>query len=142
MAELGSMLASAVVSMLKKQIGSAIGGQITLQMDLSKDLRRMAMTLESVEAVLRDAERRSVGDAAVRLWLKRLEDAAYDISGMLDELEGHGEEGIQTAASEDKFVANLDWFGKERSIFRFFRFLLIVLEVWSGKKLNVYDRFD
>ena len=47
----------------------------------------MRDTLESIEAVLEDAERRSVEDAAVRLWLKRLTRASYDISDIFDELD-------------------------------------------------------
>lgn len=73
---------------MSQQIGAAIVGQIKLQRDFDKDLTQMKMALESVEAVLMDAERRSIQDAAVRLWLKRLKDAMYDISHMLDEFEG------------------------------------------------------
>nr|ACS49659.1 NBS-LRR disease resistance protein family-2 [Oryza ridleyi] len=100
MAELGGMVASAVLSMVKRQISSAIGGQMTLQMDLSKDLTKMKMALQSVEAVLHDAERRSIDDVAVRLWLKRLKDVAYDISDMLDAFEGDDQEEAQTSASK------------------------------------------
>jgi len=44
-------------------------------------------TLELVQAVLRDAERRSAREEAVSLWLKMLKNAAYDISDMLDDFE-------------------------------------------------------
>nr|XP_034583172.1 uncharacterized protein LOC117846164 [Setaria viridis]TKW40103.1 hypothetical protein SEVIR_1G224100v2 [Setaria viridis] len=43
--------------------------------------------LELVQALLRDAERRSVRKEAVNLWLKMLKNAAHDISDMLDEFE-------------------------------------------------------
>ncbi|CAL4988566.1 unnamed protein product [Urochloa decumbens] len=87
MPKLEAMLASSVLSVVSQQIGATIRGQIRLQWDFSKDLNKMKMALESVEAVLRDAERRSIQDAAVRLWLKRLKDAMYAISDMLDEFE-------------------------------------------------------
>jgi hypothetical protein len=45
--------------------------------------------LESVEAVLKDAERRLIKDAAVRLWLERLKNAMYDISNVIDEFEAN-----------------------------------------------------
>uniref|UniRef100_A0A0E0IZJ7 NB-ARC domain-containing protein n=1 Tax=Oryza nivara TaxID=4536 RepID=A0A0E0IZJ7_ORYNI len=83
----GAMLASAVLKVATQKIGSAIGGQLMLRWSLTRDLEEMKDTMASIEAVLQDAERRSVRDAAVRLWLKRLKDAAYDISDLLDELE-------------------------------------------------------
>jgi hypothetical protein len=83
MPKLEAMLASSVLNLVSHQISEVIGGQIKLQLDLDKDLKKMKMALESVEAVLKDAERRSIQDAAVRLWLKRLKDAMYDISDML-----------------------------------------------------------
>jgi hypothetical protein len=83
----GGMLASAVLKVVFKQICAVIGGQITLQKDFTKDLLKMKMTLESVSAVLRDAERKSIENSSVQLWLRRLKNAMYDISDMLDEFE-------------------------------------------------------
>ncbi|CAO2189401.1 unnamed protein product [Urochloa humidicola] len=88
MAHIGVMLASAVLNVVLKEIGAAIGGQIKLQKDFTKDLKKMKMMLESVAAVLEDADRQSIEDRGVQLFLKRLKNAMYDISDMLDELEG------------------------------------------------------
>ncbi|XP_047085461.1 putative disease resistance protein RGA4 [Lolium rigidum] len=87
MAAVGGMLASAVIKVVIGQIGSAIGGEIKLHWNMKKDLENMKMTLESVEAVLSDAEVLSVMDNSALLWLKRLKDAMYDISDMLDDFE-------------------------------------------------------
>jgi enamine deaminase RidA (YjgF/YER057c/UK114 family) len=81
------MLVSSVLSVVSQQIGATIRGHIRLQWDFNKDLIKMKMALESVQAVLKDAERQSIQDATVRLWLKRLKDAMYAISDMLDEFE-------------------------------------------------------
>ncbi|XP_051210631.1 uncharacterized protein [Lolium perenne] len=91
MAELGGMLAAAILKVVSDQIGSAIGGQITLQKNFDKDLRKMKMALESVEALLKVAERRSITDEPTLLWLKRLKDAMYAISDMIDEFEADTE---------------------------------------------------
>ncbi|CAN6248008.1 unnamed protein product [Urochloa humidicola] len=95
MPDLGGMIASAVLKVVMQQLSSAISrpitGQILLQLKFSEDLKKMKMALQSVEAVLQDAERRSVEDATVRLWLKRLKDAMYDISDMLDEFEAEAQ---------------------------------------------------
>uniref|UniRef100_A0A0E0MDS5 Uncharacterized protein n=1 Tax=Oryza punctata TaxID=4537 RepID=A0A0E0MDS5_ORYPU len=87
MAEVGSMVSSAVLKVVGEQIGSAISGQISLQQDFSKDLDKMKTTLEKLKAVLKDAERKSIREESVRLWLKQLKYVMYDISDMLDEFE-------------------------------------------------------
>ncbi|CAO2174009.1 unnamed protein product [Urochloa humidicola] len=87
MAEIGGMLASAVLKAAAAKLGAAAGDRIMLQWKFSKDLEDMRDTLESIEAVLEDAERRSIEDASVRLWLERLTRASYDISDMFDEIE-------------------------------------------------------
>lgn len=87
MAEVGAMLTSAVLKMMGEKIGSAIGGRIKLQWDFNDDLKDMKMTLETIEAFLKDAERRSIKEKSVRLWLRRLKNAMYNISDMIDGFE-------------------------------------------------------
>ncbi|KAF7009277.1 hypothetical protein CFC21_023835 [Triticum aestivum] len=87
MAALGGMLAAAILKVVGDQVGSLIGGQIALQMNLDKDLKKMKMALESVEAVLKVTERRSITDELTCLWLKRLKDFLYEVSDMIDEFE-------------------------------------------------------
>jgi len=96
MAELGSLLASAILKVVCQKIGLAIGDRIKLQDNFIDDLEGMKMTLESVAALLNDAERRSIDEEAVRLWLKRLKDAMYGIDDMMDEIEA----GTKPAASK------------------------------------------
>lgn len=90
-AEVGGMLASAVLKVATQKLGAAIAGRVMLQWNFDKDLEGMKATLESVDAVLRDAERRSIRDAAARLWLKRLKAAAYNVSDLLDEFHARAE---------------------------------------------------
>ncbi|VAH11624.1 unnamed protein product [Triticum turgidum subsp. durum] len=87
MAALGGMLAAAMLKVVGDQVGSLIGGQIALQMNLDKDLKKMKMALESVTAVLKVAERQSITDELTGLWLKRLKDFLYEVSDMIDEFE-------------------------------------------------------
>jgi hypothetical protein len=96
MAELGGMLASAILKVVYQKISSAIEDQIKLQQYFGDDLEGMKMTLESVAALLSDAERRSIDEEAVRLWLKRLKDAMYSIDDMIDEFEA----GTKPSASK------------------------------------------
>ncbi|XP_037423460.1 putative disease resistance protein RGA1 [Triticum dicoccoides] len=84
-AVVGGMVASGVIKVVIKQLGSAIVGKVKLHKNLTKDLEKMKMTLESVEAALSDAERRSITDSSALLWVNRLKAAMYDISDMLDD---------------------------------------------------------
>nr|AAQ06282.1 putative NBS-LRR type resistance protein [Triticum monococcum] len=62
------MVASGVIKVVIKQIGSAIVGKIKLHKNLTKDLEKMKMT-------------------SALLWVNRLKAAMYDISDMLDDFE-------------------------------------------------------
>ncbi|XP_026377569.1 putative disease resistance protein RGA3 [Papaver somniferum] len=51
-----------------------------------KDLQKLRNTLEMIAAVTSDAEMKQVKDQVVRLWLRRLQNIAYDIDDVLDEM--------------------------------------------------------
>lgn len=87
MAGVAGLLTSALVKIVGDKLGSTIGQQANLVWNFSRDLEDMKDTMESMAAVLKDAERRSIREDSVRLWLKRLKNAALDISDMLDEFE-------------------------------------------------------
>ncbi|KAI5009304.1 hypothetical protein ZWY2020_011441 [Hordeum vulgare] len=94
MAGIGAMIAAALLKEVVQQIGSLVGGQIKLQQSLDKDLKEMKMTLESIEALLKDAEHANTNNC-MRLWLSRLRDAMYGIADMIDDFEA-GTEADQT----------------------------------------------
>ena len=96
MAELGGLLASDILKVVCQRIGLVIGDRIKLQANFIHDLEGMKMTLDSVSALLNDAERRSIQEEAVRLWLRRLKNATYSIDDMMDEIEA----GTKPAASK------------------------------------------
>ncbi|VAI51711.1 unnamed protein product [Triticum turgidum subsp. durum] len=91
MAHVAGLLASAVVSAVGNKLGSAIGDEVTMLCSFKDDLQDMKDTLEYMEAALKDAEKRSVTEELVRVWLNRLKHAAYDISYMLDEFKANSE---------------------------------------------------
>ncbi|KAM0860314.1 hypothetical protein ACQ4PT_046631 [Festuca glaucescens] len=63
----------------------------------------MKMALESVDALLEDAGKRSVTDKSTLLWLKRLKDEMYAISDMIDEFEADTEVISQPSARKFSF---------------------------------------
>ncbi|XP_030940104.1 putative disease resistance protein RGA4 [Quercus lobata] len=60
--------------------------QIGLAWGFKDELTRLRDSVEMIQAVLADAERRQVGEERVKLWLQRLKDVAYDADDVLDEL--------------------------------------------------------
>ncbi|XP_039823595.1 disease resistance protein RGA2-like [Panicum virgatum] len=82
---LAGFLTSAVVNIAKDKLASAIAEQANLLWNFGDDLENMNSVLESISAELQDAERRSVKEKLVQLWLKRLKNAAFDISDLLDD---------------------------------------------------------
>lgn len=79
------LLASAFVGIAKDKLGSSIAEQASLLWNFGEDLEEMKDHLETISAVLVDAERRSVKEDLVRLWLKRLRHASIDISDVLED---------------------------------------------------------
>ena len=81
----------------KSQFGTGTKSRIySSEENFIHDLEGMKMTLDSVSALLNDAERRSIQEEAVRLWLRRLKNAMYSIDDMMDEIEA----GTKPAASK------------------------------------------
>jgi hypothetical protein len=89
MAEIGGMLATAVVKAAFGKVAAAAGDRVAQHRRFGKDIQYMRDALESIEALMEDAERRSVEDKSVQLWLSRLTTASYDISDIFDELEAN-----------------------------------------------------
>jgi hypothetical protein len=82
---LASLLISGVVGIAKDKLGAAIADQADLLWNFGDDLEDMRSVLESISAALEDAEKRSVKEKLVQLWLKRLKNAALDISDMVED---------------------------------------------------------
>ena len=82
---LAGFLTSGIVNIAKDKLASAIAEQANLLWNFGDDLEDMNSTLESISAALQDAERRSVKEKLVQLWLKRLKNAALDISDMMED---------------------------------------------------------
>ncbi|KAF0912141.1 hypothetical protein E2562_013031 [Oryza meyeriana var. granulata] len=93
MEDVVGLLASAIVTQVVGKASSAMGDQVMLLCNYKDDLKE---TLKSMEAVLKDAEGRSVKDEHVRLWLKRLKNVALDISDMLDEFDTHNDKNASS----------------------------------------------
>jgi hypothetical protein len=82
---LAGLLTSAVVGVAKDKLASVIAEKANFLWNFEDDLEDMMAVLETISAALQDAERRSVKEKLVLLWLKRLKNSALDISDMLQD---------------------------------------------------------
>ncbi|GLT37342.1 hypothetical protein SLA2020_116640 [Shorea laevis] len=76
-----------IVDATISKVISAAREQINLAVSWKVELNRLCGKLDMIRAVLQDAERRQVGDAAVKLWLGKLRDVARDVEDVLDEVD-------------------------------------------------------
>ncbi|XP_031255736.1 putative disease resistance protein RGA3 [Pistacia vera] len=84
-------MADAIVSIVLEQLTSfavqEIKGGVSLVTGAGKAVESLPSTLGTVQAVLRDAEEKQVKDKAVKLWLDKLKDAAYDMEDVFSQLD-------------------------------------------------------
>ncbi|WVZ50162.1 hypothetical protein U9M48_001443 [Paspalum notatum var. saurae] len=99
------LLTSAFVKIAKDKLGSAIGEQANLLWNFGSDLEDMKDTLDTISAALEDAEGRSVKENVVRLLLKRLKQAALDISDILEDYQDTSDQA--TTAKMPRFLSCL-----------------------------------
>ena len=82
-------MAESLVSSLLEQIASIAvqeaEQEIRLVIGVDEEVRKLEGNLRIIQAVLDDAEKRQLTEAAVKLWLKRLKDVSYEMDNVLDE---------------------------------------------------------
>ncbi|KAJ7950979.1 Disease resistance protein [Quillaja saponaria] len=82
-------MATAFVSELLRQMTIIISQeteqQIKLVVGAKKQVHKLTSNLQAIQAVLEDAEKKQVKEAAVRDWLDKLKQASYDMDDVLDE---------------------------------------------------------
>ncbi|KAL2530507.1 putative disease resistance RPP13-like protein 1 [Forsythia ovata] len=77
---------SATIEVTLEKLLAIAAEEFNLVRGFKQDLANLTDSLLSIKAVLKDADRRQVNDDAVKLWLKKLEDVAYDAEYVLDEI--------------------------------------------------------
>ncbi|GLT37489.1 hypothetical protein SLA2020_118030 [Shorea laevis] len=82
---MGDLVLGPIVDATISKVISAATQQINLAVSWKAELRRLCNKLTMIRAVLQDADRRQVGDSAVKLWLENLRDVAREAEDVLDE---------------------------------------------------------
>ncbi|XP_034929521.1 putative disease resistance protein RGA4 [Populus alba] len=78
-------IVSALASTVMGNLNSSILQELGLAGSLETDLEHLERTFITTQAVLQDAEVKQWKDKAVKVWLRHLKDAAYDVDDLLDE---------------------------------------------------------
>ncbi|KAK2981311.1 hypothetical protein RJ640_007012 [Escallonia rubra] len=77
---------SALVTVLFEKLASGELLNLARRQGIYSHIETWSLTLEKVEAVLGDAEEKQITDKPVNKWLEQLQDLAYDLDDILDEL--------------------------------------------------------
>ncbi|KAK8959940.1 putative disease resistance protein RGA4 [Platanthera guangdongensis] len=72
------VVATSLLSFVSDQLESKAHSEFALLTGAEEELRKLERTLSTIQHVLEDAETKQVKDRALRSWLKKLKDLAYD----------------------------------------------------------------
>ncbi|KAK6266378.1 hypothetical protein QUC31_017215 [Theobroma cacao] len=75
----------AVVEVILARVISLAAEHISVALGFKEELTMLHDSLIIIQALLQDADRRQEGDRAVKLWLEKLTDVAYEADDVLDE---------------------------------------------------------
>ncbi|CAA2996299.1 disease resistance RPP13 1 [Olea europaea subsp. europaea] len=89
----------AILTVLLEKLASGELMKFLRRVGIDAQLEEWRTTLSMIKAVLTDAENKQTGDVAVKEWLKDLEDLAYDLEDLVDEL---NTEALQRKLNENK----------------------------------------
>ncbi|XP_047961941.1 putative disease resistance protein RGA4 [Salvia hispanica] len=80
---------AAVIEVLVQNLIDHSKAEISLIRGLDKEAEKLAGSLETIQQLLNDAESRTIPGGAVKSWLRKLEDVAFDADNVLDEIKYH-----------------------------------------------------
>jgi Leucine-rich repeat (LRR) protein len=79
--------AFSVAEKVIEKLGSLSHQEICSAWGISSDLKRLELTMSTIQAVLLDAEEKQVKNRGLTVWLEQLKDVFYDAVDVLDEFE-------------------------------------------------------
>ncbi|XP_042026634.1 putative disease resistance protein RGA1 [Salvia splendens] len=82
-------VSSAAIEVLVQNLINLFRDEYSLFRGLDEDAQQLQRTLGTIQAYLNDAEKKSITQDSVKIWLRELEDVAFDADNVLDELSYH-----------------------------------------------------
>lgn len=83
----GAASASALIQLVFEKLASSALEEFRLLLDVHEDLENLRSVMSMIQDVLEDAEKRSIREKALRNWLRKLEDAAFEVDDVLGEFQ-------------------------------------------------------
>ncbi|XP_010908948.1 putative disease resistance protein RGA3 [Elaeis guineensis] len=83
---MAEVVASSLLRLVFDKLGNKILKEFGMSRGVDKELKKLESTLSTIHDVLEDAEARQVKEKALRGWLRKLKDVAYDVDDVLDEV--------------------------------------------------------
>ncbi|CAL5394458.1 unnamed protein product [Camellia sinensis] len=68
-----------------QNLNSLIQKEVGLLWGVDKEMKKLSSTLTTIQAVLEDAEQKQSQEKAIQNWLRKLNDAAYEVEDILDD---------------------------------------------------------
>ncbi|XP_057778291.1 putative disease resistance protein RGA4 [Salvia miltiorrhiza] len=97
--------AAAVLQVLVQNLVDLCKKEISQIRGVRKDAEKLAGSLDMIKKFLNDAEKRDITGEAVKGWLEKLEDVAFDADNVLDEINYHNlSKQIKPAEPEEEKV--------------------------------------
>ncbi|XP_042497555.1 putative disease resistance protein RGA4 [Macadamia integrifolia] len=117
------MVIDAVLRVVLQNINSLLQQEFGLVWGVDEEMRRLSDTLATIRDVLEDAKKKQFKDKAIKSWLKKLKDAAYDADDILDECAAKSlqfEDQMRSCGNCTNQVSHsfLSWFNFEQLVFR------------------------
>ncbi|RVW83147.1 putative disease resistance protein RGA4 [Vitis vinifera] len=79
-----TLMEDALVSIVLERLASVLEQQVTLLVGVKSEVDNLKSTLQSIRAVLADAEKRRFSEELVKVWLERLKDISYQMDDVVD----------------------------------------------------------
>ncbi|RVW20208.1 putative disease resistance protein RGA3 [Vitis vinifera] len=79
-----TLMADALVSIVLERLASVLEQEVTLVVGVGSEVDNLNSTLQSIRAVLADAEKRQFSEELVKVWLERLKDISYQMDDVVD----------------------------------------------------------
>ncbi|XP_075653858.1 uncharacterized protein LOC142624203 [Castanea sativa] len=80
-------LAFSVAEKVIEKLGSLAYSEISLTRNIASDLKKLKLTMSTIQAVLLDAEEKQMKNRGLSVWLEQLKDVFHDAMDVLDEFE-------------------------------------------------------
>ncbi|KAH7677534.1 P-loop containing nucleoside triphosphate hydrolase protein [Dioscorea alata] len=82
---MAEVVLSALIKLVCEKVASKVLKELGALAGVEKEFKRLENTLLTIQDVLEDAEARQVKEKALKRWLRKLKDVAFDMDDVLDE---------------------------------------------------------